>query len=109
MTDIEIEVTVKVKIGDMEVELSKEDAKKLRDALDKQLKAEPLLPEPEPFDWNKISNPAPSKPDPFYPFRQIPDPWHQPRIPQLGQPYWEVRPFEQPTYEPMLNPLKITC
>lgn len=97
MSEVDIEVTLKIKTDKIHVELTKDEAKQLRDALDKALKAESV------FSGNEIKKliedsfrPAiglPINPNPFNPHPLNP---LQPYEPY--KPYWEWNPHRNPQY-----------
>lgn len=91
---IKIETDITVTIGEVSVHLTREQAKALRDALDKELKGAAF--DIEKFRETFFPKPTPLNPWPGLPYGPIdPYPWDYQRI---GKPDWTYRPQFGPRY-----------
>lgn len=102
--EVSIEVNIKIKTEKIDAELTKQEAKKLRDALDKALKAESASEDYTDFldELKKKLGERERFPKP-YDYPGLP-PYQPPLIPspldprRYGQPIWEYKPEHGPIY-----------
>lgn len=94
--EIQIDVTINIKSDKYDLELTKEEAKKLREALDKALKTEGDVNNIQ--EWEKLK-------EQLFPNKNKPLPFSDPFYPRPFQPWWEV----VPQYIPSFTSDKVFC